>query len=392
MKHASLSRQSGLSLAETMVGVLVGSIVLIGVLSTVTSLYQLDSDQRLTNLVNQTYLAGVQTARSSVRIKDMVPLNDGSLLNCLAGHGTGCHAHEAAGERQLVASTAAGVTTDNTLNGSFDYAGPCTTNCLVKRTTTYQWVCPSTGGGAYCTGLRINVAAAAVAAPRANGPRMLKTRQGSFVLSARDFQARGSLRLGCAAAGFPSLSGIDYATSNQQDVCGNFSAGPDCGMPMKSFASADNCVAAQARACTLGLKTGGLFELHQTCAPAYAPSAPVVTPGSTGPLGPVGPVLPGGPVTTPPPTQDLWQFAGYSCPDPRGTPGAASTGLPYGAATVSCTGVPTSGALAYSLADHLDGDSMTMAPLRCSPVGATCSLYVVQVGGAGGVMCFRCGN
>ena len=264
-------------MVEMMVGLAVSTVVLGGVFSVIGQLSQSENDNRVMNLLNQTYFQGVQTARSNVRIKQFLAKLSPALTDCLANHGEECQKQHQAAPEDLPATgvTADGaVVNDNTLNGTFGFYGPCADtepHCLIRRTTKYTWECPNlhptnTKLNNYCSGVRIEVTSALL--PNAGNARRnpLKARVGSFVLSARDFVNKGNMSLRCAGAS-AMISRLDFSAGKDQDTCSTFSAGTGCAaMPLNMYTTAaGECLKNQDKPCDQGYAIAGLFKSQMEC-------------------------------------------------------------------------------------------------------------------------------
>ena len=282
------TRAAGYSLVEMIVGLGVSSIVLGGVLGVIGQLSQFENDNRIANLLNQTYYQGVQTARSNVRIKGFLQKLKPELTDCLANRGHDCQSlhQDPPVDLPSTAVIAGQSVTDNTLNNSFGFYGPCgetEAHCLIKRTTKYSWECPNLNPtdpakNNYCTGVRIEVRAEMLhnAANKLRNP--LKARVGSFVLSSRDFEGKNGLSLSCASTS-SMISGLDFSAASNQDTCSSFSAGNGCNMPMAIYATNNDCVPQQDKpTCTQGYSSGGLFASHMNCVSTVDLSSVTPTP------------------------------------------------------------------------------------------------------------------
>lgn len=284
----SINNQRGLSLVETMVGLVISSIVVVVVVDVIAEISVVNARHQVESLVNQSYYQGVQTALNAALYTDRNALNPDplqmsvDLRACLSNKPRNLGGGLYFNCRSLDSGTGAGTPVpaalSAALNGGVGNNGPCSPgepSCLIERKTSFKWVCPSSQ---FCSGLRLEVTAAPVASAvkdQSSSARraMLswKERKGSVFIPARQLMSKGEVNFQCATAqGNFSLFRIDYVNLTDRGGCATFDPGAPCSSPMITYGN-NNCLAAQSAGCGNGFTQSGLYANQNTCMTNAAP-------------------------------------------------------------------------------------------------------------------------
>ena len=281
----SMRRERGSSLVELMVGLGIMVTVVYGVASLMTDMTVMNSRHQIEDLLNQTYVQGVQTAQNAALFSERNPAANTALLTsddlkkCLSynprftgASNVDCRTFDTVGGGNAAGTLVPPAVADS-LNSSYTTRGKCTSDadplCLVKRTTKYFWVCPNEH---YCTGLRLLITSEPLANKsvdsniknNVNGAALngFKTRTGTVFLSGRQLVSKGEISFTCARGAPPdyALYRLDYVNLTDRNGCAGYDPGPDCTAPMYGYAQGPaNCLPAQTQGCGDGYSQAGLF-------------------------------------------------------------------------------------------------------------------------------------
>lgn len=280
-----LLNQNGGSLIEVLMGAVISTIVMVGAMAVMTDVFTMNSRNQLESLVNQTYFQGLQVAQNARLFSERNPAAVAALQittdlkKCLAHnpqYNAGSNLTFDCRTLDNTVSNPTGLvvadTIDDSLNLSFTPNGRCSVGeteatCMVRRTTTYNWVCPARE---YCSGLLLTIVAKPLGDKTSGGqdarsPSSYKERRGSVFIPGRQMMSKGEISFTCGSGSTPNyaLYGLDFLQMTDRNGCSTFDPGATCSLPMRLYgAAAANCSTTQNSGCEDGYRQAGLFDVQ----------------------------------------------------------------------------------------------------------------------------------